>query len=168
MANLFITLIVCGLWHGADWLFVIWGAYQSLLFIAFRVLKYRGWLPSNDKRIGYWFNRQLTFLLMAMAFVLTRAADVHTDYYSIQSVLPAFWMLKQMAGFDGMGSVAAVPLQLWLLIAFSWVWCNFAPNSFEVAYNAPPLKRYALAAGLLMAVCVLQINQPVDFLYFRF
>ena len=166
--NLFITLVVCGFWHGAHWLFIIWGAYHALLIIAFRVLKRRGWLPSNDKAIGYWFNRQLTFVLMALGFVFARGADVHSQYYGIQSVLPAWWMLKQAFGWEGIVTAVSVPVQLWLLIGFSWVWCNFAPNSFEVAYSAPPLRRYALAAGALMAVCFLQLGQPVDFLYFRF
>jgi len=166
--NLLITLAVCGLWHGAAWLFIVWGAYQALVIIAFRFLKSHGWVPSRDNPVGYWFNRQVTFLLIVIGGVFFRGADIHSQYYGFQSILPAIWMLKQLVGLDGITSVAVVPVQLWLLLAFSWIWCNFAPNSFEVAYNAPPLRRYALAAGALMAVCFLQLGQPVDFLYFRF
>jgi hypothetical protein len=165
--NLVITLILCGLWHGASWLYIIWGLYYALLIMAFRFLRSRGLVPSNDNPVGYWFNRQTTFVLLAVAAVFFRTADIPT-YSGIQSVLPAVRMLKQMIGLEGIASTVSVPVQLWLLLAFSWVWGNFAPNSFEVAYHTPPLRRYALAAGALMAVCFLQIGQPVDFLYFRF
>jgi alginate O-acetyltransferase complex protein AlgI len=165
--NLLITLAVCGLWHGANWVCVIGVLYQALWIMSFRVLKHRGWLPSNDRVIGYWFNRQVTFLLWILTPVFLRLSEIQS-HSGIESVLPACWILKQMAGLEGIASAVSVPLQLWLLLAFSWAWCNFAPNSFEVAYDTPPLRRYALAAGAMMAVCFSQIGQPVDFLYFQF
>jgi D-alanyl-lipoteichoic acid acyltransferase DltB (MBOAT superfamily) len=165
--NLVITLVLCGLWHGAAWLYIVWGLYHTLLIVAFRFLRSRGLVPSPDNPVGYWFNRQTTFVLIVIGMVFTRTADMQTCS-GFESFLPAFGIWTQMAGLHGFGSVDAVPLQLWLLLAFSWIWGNFAPNSFEVAYNTPPLRRYALMAGALMAVCFLQLGQPVDFLYFQF
>lgn len=37
--NLFVTMILCGLWHGAAWTFVIWGVYHSLILVAHRLLR---------------------------------------------------------------------------------------------------------------------------------
>src|SRR5213079_1715325 len=35
--NLMIVMILVGLWHGANWTFVVWGAYYGILLIAYRL-----------------------------------------------------------------------------------------------------------------------------------
>ena len=47
--NLMITMMLGGLWHGAAWLFVIWGAWHGFLLVAFHQLKRWGIVPSNDR-----------------------------------------------------------------------------------------------------------------------
>jgi len=39
LRNLFLTMLLGGLWHGASWTFVLWGAYHGLLLVAHRLLK---------------------------------------------------------------------------------------------------------------------------------
>ncbi len=170
--NLMITMLLGGLWHGAAWLFVIWGAWHGLLLAVFHQLKKWRFVPSNERWIGYWFNRQVTFLLVVIGWVFFRAADLHASDYSFASALPAVEMLAQMIGLRGLGVSAEVTASpgptLWMAMAACWLWCNFAPNSFEVAYSMDLRKRYALVAGATMAICLLKLGSPVDFLYFRF
>ena len=169
--NLMFTLLLGGLWHGAAWLFVLWGAWHGLLLVTFHKLKNWGMVPSNEHRLGYWFNRQLTFFLVLIGWVFFRAADVRTSTYSYSSVVPAAEMLAQMSGFRGMVPSAAIPMpgmSFWLLLAACWAWCNYAPNSYELIYRATMRKRYALVAGTAMGLCILKLGSPVDFLYFRF
>ena len=166
--NLMITMLLGGLWHGAAWLFVIWGAWHGLLLVVFHGLKKRGWLPSNDHVVGHWFNRQLTFLMVIIGWVFFRTADVHVTSYGYASIQPAIWMFKQMLGYNGVHGTIPVAIPLWLLVAGSWFWCNFVRNTFDLVYSMPPSKRYALLAGATMACCFLAMGQSVDFLYFRF
>ncbi len=42
--NLFITMVLGGLWHGAAWTFVLWGVYQGVMLIAYRFLDRIRWL----------------------------------------------------------------------------------------------------------------------------
>ncbi len=155
-------------------MFVIWGARHGLLLAVFHLLKNWHIVPSNQRRLGYWFNRQVTFLLIVIGWVFFRAADIHTSNYSCSSVLPAVEMLRQMTGLGGLHhspQMAVGPANshgFWMAMAALWLWCNFAPNSFEIAYTLKPRKRYALIAGATMALCILQLGTPVDFLYFRF
>ena len=85
---------------------------------------------------------------------------------------PALKLFASMAGFHGINSTGCyfgpTGLRFWALMLVCWAWTNFAPNSFEVAYNAKPRRAYALLAGATMAVCLLQFATPMDFLYFRF
>ncbi len=170
--NLMITMLLGGLWHGAAWLFVIWGVWHGLLLAVFHRLKHSRLVPSNEGRLGYWFNRHVTFVLIVIGWVFFRAADVRTSTYSYSSVLPAFEMLAQMIalrGIDHSPNLAVMPgSSFWLGLAACWLWCNFAPNSFEIAYAIRLRKRYALIAGATMALCILKLGTPVDFLYFRF
>jgi alginate O-acetyltransferase complex protein AlgI len=170
--NLMITLLLGGLWHGAAWLFVIWGAWHGLLLVAFHLLKQRGWWVSNASRAGYWFNRQLTFLAIVIGWAFFRAADVHKDQYGWSSIAPAFKLLGQMIGIRGGKttdvSTALVTPWFGVLLLACWAWCNFMPNSFQIAYNLRLNKRHAFAGGTLMALCVLHFGIKLDFLYFRF
>ena len=169
--NLMITMFLGGLWHGAAWLFILWGCWHGLLLTVFHFLKKRGWVPSNERALGHWFNRQVTFLLVVLGWVLFRAADVHRGDYGLASILPAFSLLADMVGLHGWRPPANVLLsfdKFWALLGCCWLWCNFVPNSFEIAYSAPLRKRYAALAGVAMALCILELGMPVDFLYFRF
>jgi alginate O-acetyltransferase complex protein AlgI len=170
--NLMITMLLGGLWHGAAWLFIIWGAWHGLLLTLFHTLKKRNLWPSEEGIGGYWLGRHLTFFLVVIGWVFFRAADVHSTA-SYPSVLPAVKMFGQMFGFGGfaLAGLANVRIsQLWILIAMAYAWCNFAPNSYEIVYSQPlPLKkRYAVLAGATLALCALMLGVETDFLYFRF
>jgi alginate O-acetyltransferase complex protein AlgI len=169
--NLLITMLLGGLWHGAAWLFVIWGAWHGLLLALFHALKARRLVPSNERVVGHWFNRQLTFVAVVIGWVLFRAADVHTTSYGIASVRPALSLLHQMTGLRGLRPASGllhVPLRLVVLILASWIWCNFCPNSNEVVERVRGKRWRAALTGAVLAVCVLRFGVTVDFLYFRF
>src|SRR5262249_16923608 len=65
--NLMITMLIGGLWHGASWTFVFWGAYHGLLLVAYRFCG-RSWdrLPPAFRRAG-------TFLLVLVGWVFFRS-----------------------------------------------------------------------------------------------
>jgi alginate O-acetyltransferase complex protein AlgI len=169
--NLMITMLFGGLWHGAAWLFVIWGAWHGMLLATFHKLKKWGLVPSNDSSLGFWFNRQITFLLVVIGWVFFRAADIHTKSYSYTSILPAIDVLGQMTGLRGISPPPDVDYpgpKFWVLMAACWAWCNLVPNTYEVIYGLNIRGRHALLAGATLAFCILKLGTSVDFLYFRF
>jgi alginate O-acetyltransferase complex protein AlgI len=46
--NLWLTMLLAGLWHGANWMYVLWGAYHGLLLIAYRLVKPLGDLERSE------------------------------------------------------------------------------------------------------------------------
>ena len=175
-ANLLVTMVLGGLWHGAAWTFVLWGALHGIflainhLWIALR--PHIGLIgPSNFfTRLA---SRTVTFVAVVTAWVFFRAADLNS----------AVLILRAMAGYGGHGEatmdVAYGPEILVTLLAIVW----FAPNSLELTGlcsrrepAAPNRIRFAGAmspqgaviCGLLLALCLMSLTQVSEFLYFQF
>ena len=76
--NLFLTMLLGGLWHGADWTFVIWGAYQGGLLVVERLLGGRRVVASWFEARGFaeqaiWFVRVVvTFYFVCLGWILFR------------------------------------------------------------------------------------------------
>ena len=64
-----ITMLLGGLWHGANWTFVVWGAYHGVLLIASRY-GLRGIV-----RVPEWLRGVVTFVLVVVGWVLFRATS---------------------------------------------------------------------------------------------
>jgi D-alanyl-lipoteichoic acid acyltransferase DltB (MBOAT superfamily) len=75
--NLLVTMLLGGLWHGAAWTYVAWGAYHGLLLVLFRMLwPARAERSANDKRqsgFRFWFAVLLYFQLTCVGWLIFRA-----------------------------------------------------------------------------------------------
>lgn len=164
--NLFATFLIGGIWHGAGWTFLIWGALHGVA-----VVVHRGW-QELGMRLPGWLGWAMTFLFVNFAWVFFRAED-----------LPAAKrMLSSMFGLSeaGLGDVASglLPLEAMLALGLSALLAFLAPNSQQIAGIAPYDGRLRFKEGLLAALLVgfaffyamvAQIqNTPSDFLYFNF
>ncbi len=95
--NLMATMLLAGLWHGAAWTFVAWGALHGLYLLAHR--HYRRLLPPLPRFAG----RALTLFAVVVAWVPFRAGSLHDT----------LGVLSGMAGLNGIAVprmiVAAIP-----------------------------------------------------------
>jgi alginate O-acetyltransferase complex protein AlgI len=75
--NLLITMLLGGLWHGANWTFVLWGLYHGLLLVAAHVLVGRfPALKETPSAAVRWVKRLGTFYLVVLGWVLFRAENL--------------------------------------------------------------------------------------------
>lgn len=72
-ANLLIVFLLCGLWHGAGWTFIVWGAWHGFWLVAERVQKTMGPVGPMGRLLG----RCNTFVLVTLGWVIFRATDLH-------------------------------------------------------------------------------------------
>jgi D-alanyl-lipoteichoic acid acyltransferase DltB (MBOAT superfamily) len=63
--NLMLTMLLAGLWHGASWVFVVWGAYHGLLLVLYRFGPLR-WLNRKHDEYG-----RLSWLALLVMFTFT-------------------------------------------------------------------------------------------------
>jgi D-alanyl-lipoteichoic acid acyltransferase DltB (MBOAT superfamily) len=70
MRNLMITMVLGGLWHGAAWTFVLWGAFHGMLLVSEHALGER-W-----ERVPVWLRWLVTFHLVALGWILFRSQSL--------------------------------------------------------------------------------------------
>jgi alginate O-acetyltransferase complex protein AlgI len=170
-ANLMITMLLGGLWHGAAWTFVVWGALHGVyLCINHAWSNYGPSIPAGLARPARIAASLLTFLAVVAAWVFFRA----------DSLSSAFLILSKMADpthiVFGRDEIART-----LLVAFYAGLAWLAPNTQEImgydhenrrvgenlaAWRARPLLLYGGAA--VLALGILGIQQNSEFIYFRF
>lgn len=70
--NLIIVFLLCGLWHGSNWTFVIWGAYHGMFLVLERFRGKKGLYAALPRLLRI----SLTFVLILVSWVLFRAEDI--------------------------------------------------------------------------------------------
>jgi len=178
--NLLLTMLLGGLWHGANWTFVVWGGLQGLYLVTnhgWRAVKpdnLLDFVPNGLRRIGA---TAVTFAAVALAWVFFRSADVDT----------ALRMLEGIAGFSDPAGIATPASGDWLAVArylAGLVIVFLLPNSQTLiegarqraADTAPTITPlvwrgplgWGIAMGALAALSVATFSQVSEFLYWRF
>ena len=159
-ANVMITMLLGGLWHGAAWNFVFWGGLHGLLLVlnhAWHALR-RAWGPdpSRSTTLGRWGGRVFTFFCVVVAWVFFRAENWQTATLMLEgmaglngAVLPAKFALDlegSAAFLGGLGVTFgnAPPLQgdgfLWIGIMLAIVW--LLPSTQEIMADHQPALGY--------------------------
>lgn len=153
--SLFWTMALCGLWHGAAWAFMIWGALHGAMLICHHFLR-----ENKIRWKGGWPGKFGTLFLVIIGWVLFRAGDFEI----------AIGVFAKMIGLNGPTAGAAVQPVLLLLTAASLAWAVFAPNAYSyfVIENRKPHKRTLAVIGFLAAVAVLLSADSAPFLYAQF
>lgn len=153
--NLFLTMLLGGLWHGANWTFVLWGMWHGAILVAERY-----WTERMGKPLlPAWLGVVKTMLLVMFGWVLFRAADVSGAAH-------------MFGGLFGLNGAALSPTMQWqltlerggvlalaVLIIYALPWLK--------ARQGTPL-RYALPPLFLLAVATLASQSFTPFLYFQF
>src|SRR5580704_12741178 len=131
--NLMITMLLGGLWHGANWTFVFWGGYHGLLLSMNRIF------AAELEKFNIVARRIATFFLVMIGWVFFRA-----DTFSMALTLlhKMFWI---QAGDLMPGMVGLVTA---LVLAFSVA--HFAPNTFEMKHDWSPIQATALSFAMVL------------------
>jgi len=158
--NLMVTMLLGGLWHGASWTFVVWGALMGVYLVGHRVwtawpavarLRSQGWWA--------WVSRLLLFHAVCLGWVFFRS--------------PTFSLAGTV--LHQLGSRGAVTLASWPIVAtlVAGLLGQYAPHLWRRGLEATMARLPALANGVLLAagVCAIEMLGPTGvapFIYFQF
>jgi alginate O-acetyltransferase complex protein AlgI len=156
--NLLLTMLLGGLWHGAAWTFVVWGAYHGLLLVLHRLIPWPRWLAQP---VFVPLRVATTFFLVCIGWVLFRAQSLGDAGLVIERLLvPTGGMALAPEALAIFAVLLAVVLAAQLVARFVDV---------ETLFRRVPAP---LAAGVLAAVFLLaQLLVPDAggaFIYFQF
>jgi D-alanyl-lipoteichoic acid acyltransferase DltB (MBOAT superfamily) len=135
-ANLMITMLLGGLWHGAGWTFIIWGGLHGAYLIV-----NHGWnaLTASDRPlaslavIGRLAGPGLTFLAVIVAWVFFRAESFDDAWLMISAMAGAHEWQPEAVSLS-MFKDAEMPI--WLAVGLAIVW--FMPNSLQIMRRYRP------------------------------
>lgn len=157
--NLFLTMLLGGLWHGANWTFVLWGGYHGLWLALERM---RG-KCSCWNRLPAVFQRAATFSAVMGGWLLFRSS----------TLAGVARMLRGMFGRNGWNWQGGMPatgshLMVWGMLVVGVLLVFGCRNSWEVAWR--PGWRLGTGLGVLAVCCVVAmlVNSSSPFLYFQF
>jgi D-alanyl-lipoteichoic acid acyltransferase DltB (MBOAT superfamily) len=178
--NLYLTMVLGGIWHGAGWTFLIWGALHGIYLIvnhAWHALIRKLSLDIIVKtRVFVLMSWLVTFLAVVLAWVFFRAANLDT----------ALDILSSMVGRYGVGEVDT--LMAWVVPMGALLLAFLLPNTQQITgYVGPkgtygahlperdagilrwkPSGLWALYTGVLLALCLMSLSQVSEFIYFQF
>lgn len=148
--NLFVTMVLGGLWHGANWTFVAWGALHGSALVVYNArLKGRFSLPRK-------VNVALTLLVVVTGWVLFRSDSVHQ----------ALSIYSAMLGRSGLGMSWFRGQDLTLLVLVVAIGLSLTVDTYDLP--VPARTTTAMLEATLLAICITRIGQPSPFLYFQF
>ena len=162
--NLIIVFLLCGMWHGANWTFLVWGVYHGVLLIIERTIGVR------DTEVGFIFLRRLMTLLLVMSgWVLFRARDIgHAASY----LSAMFWPSVRVVPVD----LAFVinPRNIFFLCLAALVFFlprNFSGSRLLTSVTSPyvgGVRYLILFVMVLYSVALLASGSFNPFIYFQF
>jgi len=160
--NLIFTMLVCGMWHGANWTFLLWGALHGALLIVERVFDRAGaFIP---RRLGH----AMTLAFVFLAWVPFRAPDLAATGASYAALGHGGWEWPAL-GFV-IGALSLVAVDVYYKLASRRDYDDTCDDT-RALKAVGPWKAAALAAccGLLWSAGhVLGQNKVASFIYFQF
>ena len=162
--NNFLTMLIGGLWHGAAWKFVFWGAMHGVGLAIHKACKpWLGRIPDN------WFvsfvSWLLTFVYVSLLWVFFRAADFESSVRIISNIFVDFdW--RQFPQFFEVRMV-------WCIMMLALIVMHFVPQSWTEAcgrlyVRSPWIVKLLVFAVVVQLVVEFMSEEVVPFIYFQF
>lgn len=164
--NLMTTMVIGGLWHGASWMYTIWGALQGLFLVGHKELS--GGKKRTDKLTPKWrvaLNIFLTFNLIALSFVFFRARSLEDVGAMATQITTNFHLSVAPQFFEG-----------YMLIVFAigfGLLMHFLPHRWTRSLKSKFIGMPLLIQAIVLAVVLLIIIQVrssdiVPFIYLQY
>ncbi len=173
--NIMVTFLLSGLWHGANWTFILWGgihgAYQVIGDIKNRIFK-------TDKPqffILTFFRILITFVLVAFAWIFFRANTVSDAFYIVQNLFSDISKIADIQYiYDILNSVGLSIFEfvicVCLILALLFIELFEKRNVIHTVLNSVPfIFRFAFYYVLVIVILALGVfGNGGEFIYFQF
>jgi alginate O-acetyltransferase complex protein AlgI len=158
LRNLFITMALGGLWHGAQWHFVLWGVFHGTLLVCERAIaSMAGQSALAANRMVTLVRRVVVFHCVCASWVLFRCPDLTKAKELLRTMFQGSWDI---------GGAQSIPI---VALALFFVWEILSAMAESDRARAAMLVRIRSAlSGAAVALAFLYSTTSAPFLYFQF
>ncbi len=161
--NLMLTMLLGGLWHGAGWLFIIWGALHGLVLLFEKMLW--GALKNTRIKISRFVGFLFTFHFIVFSWVVFRSPDLETLHLFFIRMFSAFSLYDFKELFLSYSNV--------FIVMFVGYMLHWLPSELERLFKFNLLKANVVIKMIIVVVFGIIIYQfslldIKPFIYFRF
>lgn len=170
--NTFIIFIVSGLWHGANWTFIVWGALNAIYFLPLLLSNKnrtnletvaKGRLLPNFNELA---NMLLTFSLIVFAWVFFRAENIeHAISYISKILSPS---LFETPKFTGMSRALTTIILIGFFLLVEWHGRESKYAISEIGKRWNRSLRWAFYSLIIIAIGMFMPSIESPFIYFQF
>jgi alginate O-acetyltransferase complex protein AlgI len=157
--NLMVTMLLGGLWHGASWTFVMWGALHGLFLAVERAL---GLAAPPRSRVELWGRRFVTFHLVCLAWIFFRSPTFAIAGQFLSGIGGGTFHLVSERAFPMLGAVVLIG-GYWALFPLRRIALGLDPGTWFARQVG-----FALAVGLFLVGLMVFGASTSAFIYFQF
>jgi alginate O-acetyltransferase complex protein AlgI len=179
-AAISVTFVICGIWHGVGWTFLLWGSLYAVYLVIGHLTEkakkrfysrtgilHHSWLFSTIQIL-------VTLSLVTFAWLFFRASDLHSVKLLLTGLLNGWGSLLTKEGlagsvlFPGFGMVDLTIVFLCSAIMFVAEYLVYAKNQAEKFCTLPVYLRWGAYYAALMIIFILGKFENDSFIYFQF
>jgi D-alanyl-lipoteichoic acid acyltransferase DltB (MBOAT superfamily) len=160
--NLLVTMVLGGLWHGANWTFVIWGMIHGVGLALERQFGVSSVGPSSNAGavVVLWFKRSVIFSLVGLSWIFFRAGSVSEACTFLLGIAQWHWRPEYWVAFK---FLAFFSLAIFLFDL------RIERRHEEYVFQSKAIGgRVAVGVGLALFTLLFGANQSNAFIYFQF
>jgi D-alanyl-lipoteichoic acid acyltransferase DltB (MBOAT superfamily) len=182
--NVLVVFLLSGLWHGANWTFVAWGAFHGLWLVAsrlsarFRTAVVQGVALDRLPRVHAVLQTLTTFALVTVGWVFFRASSLGNAVLILRR-LGSGWagvgaLAGSMARLDAVGGVLGLaPVEVALALFFGALllfaeWRAGEMPPMQLVARQPAYVRWPTYYALVTMILLFGVFDDAPFLYFQF
>jgi alginate O-acetyltransferase complex protein AlgI len=164
-SNLMVTMLLGGLWHGANLRFIIWGGLHGTGLVINKIWNHLAGPRITPTRVTKALSVFLTFQFVSFCWIFFRAPDLHTTGLMLRQIFTSFMPAPDLGFLKIYANVLTVIAAGYLI--------HFLPEKLKETYRGLFIKiplAGQLVIIMVVAVLLFQMgsNEIMPFIYFRF
>lgn len=159
--NIFVTFLVSGIWHGANWTFIFWGILHGVFQVIEKML---GWQKCTTSSKLIRFSRiLLTFVLVSIAWIFFRQPTIGDAFGVIERILTEHGALFKPSNKDVVFSLLSIGI-----VVCTDLIREFQTKKFYRLVQAPIIVRWCMYYALLLLILLSGVFDSSQFIYVSF